>query len=86
MSPVPSPDVATVLLVDDELRSLEAMRRTLDEDFDILTADGADEALRQLGRRPVDVILCDQRMPGTNGVALLREVRERWPDTVRIII
>jgi two-component system response regulator HupR/HoxA len=32
------------------------------------------------------VILCDQRMPGTSGVKFLKEVRELWPDTVRIII
>ena len=34
----------------------------------------------------VQIILCDQRMPGLTGVAFLKEVRERWPDTVRIVI
>jgi two-component system response regulator HupR/HoxA len=37
-------------------------------------------------RESVQVILCDQRMPETSGVAFLKEVRERWPDVVRIII
>jgi CheY-like chemotaxis protein len=32
------------------------------------------------------VILCDQRMPGLTGVQFLKEVRERWPDVVRIVI
>ncbi|MBX3609059.1 MAG: sigma-54-dependent Fis family transcriptional regulator [Hydrogenophaga sp.] len=62
------------------------MRRTLDEDFVVFTASSADEALELLGRQEVNVILCDQRMPGTTGVAFLRVVRERWPDTVRIVI
>ena len=77
---------ATVLLVDDEVRSLDAMRRTLEEDFEVLTATGADEAREQMARREVHVILCDQRMPGTTGVVFLREARERWPDAVRIVI
>ncbi len=76
----------TVLVVDDEVRSQDAMRRTLDEDFTVLTASDADEARAQLEQHEIGVILCDQRMPGLTGVAFLKEVRERWPDTVRIVI
>ena len=82
----PSPDLPTVLLVDDEVRSLDAMRRTLDEDFHIVEADSTERARELLSRQEVAVILCDQRMPGQTGVAFLKEVRERWPDTVRIVI
>ena len=76
----------SVLVVDDEVRSLEAFRRTLDEDFEVFTAASAAEALEVLAREWIQIVLCDQRMPGTSGVQLLREVRERWPDAVRIII
>jgi two-component system response regulator HupR/HoxA len=79
-------DLPTVLLVDDEVRSQEAMRRTLEEDFRILTASDAEQARAVLERHAVAVILCDQRMPGQSGVAFLKEVRERWPDAVRIVI
>ncbi len=85
----PSPDrdaLPTVLVVDDEVRSQDAMRRTLDEDFTVFTASSADEARGLLQRQPVSVILCDQRMPGTTGVTFLKEVREQWPDIVRIVI
>ncbi|MDP3871521.1 MAG: sigma-54 dependent transcriptional regulator [Methyloversatilis sp.] len=78
--------VPTVLVVDDEVRSQDAMRRTLEEDFSVLTASGADDARQQLERHAVNVILCDQRMPGLTGVLFLKEVRERWPDVVRIVI
>ena len=84
---IPHPDdLPLVLLVDDEVRSQDAMRRTLDEDFRILCASSADEARALLERHEAAVILCDQRMPGLTGVAFLREVRERWPETVRIVI
>lgn len=73
-------------MVDDEVRSQDAMRRTLDEDFTVFTASSAEEARGLLERQPVSVILCDQRMPGMTGVTFLKEVREQWPETVRIVI
>lgn len=75
-----------ILVVDDEPRSLEAVRRTLEEDFDVFLASSADEARRQLQTREIGVILCDQRMPGLSGVEFLKEVRQDWPDCVRIIV
>ena len=76
----------TVLCVDDEIRSLETLERTLDEEFDVLTACSADEALKILADNRVEAILCDQRMPGTTGVELLTEVRQRWPEPARLIL
>ncbi|ROR32522.1 sigma-54-dependent transcriptional regulator [Inmirania thermothiophila] len=75
-----------VLVVDDEVRSLEALRRVLEEEFVVLTARSAEEAEAVLGREWVHVILCDQRMPGQTGVEFLRRVREQWPDVVRMIL
>jgi two-component system response regulator HupR/HoxA len=76
----------TILIIDDEVRSQEALRRTLEEDFNILTASGAVDGRAIMEREFVQVVLCDQRMPETTGVEFLKEVRERWPDTVRLII
>ena len=76
----------SVLVVDDEVRSQEALRRTLEEDFMVHTASGAAEARAIMGREPIHIVLTDQRMPEVSGVTFLKEVREIWPDTVRIII
>ena len=84
--PLISEALPTVLVVDDEVRSQDALRRTLDEDFTVFTASSAEEARGLLQRQPVRVILCDQRMPGMTGVNFLKEVREQWPDIVRIVI
>jgi two-component system response regulator HupR/HoxA len=90
MTPTSLRKLPTVLVVDDEVRSQEALRRTLEEDFDVLCASGADEAMlileREMPAAAIRIILCDQRMPGTTGVQFLKEVRERWPDLVRIIL
>ena len=55
----PAESLPTVLVVDDEVRSQEAMRRTLDEVFNVLTASDADEAREKMERFEVSVILCD---------------------------
>ena len=76
----------TVLVVDDEQRSLETLRRTLEEDFTVLTASSAEEGEAVMSREFVHVVLSDQRMPGASGVEFLRRVRSQWPDTVRLIL
>jgi two-component system response regulator HupR/HoxA len=75
-----------ILIVDDEVRSQEALRRTLEDEFEVFTAASAQEALAIMTREVVHVILCDQRMPETSGVEFLKQVREQWPEVVRIII
>ena len=79
-------ELPIVLVVDDEVRSQEALRRTLEEEFEVLTASDAEQARLILERTSVQVLLSDQRMPGTSGVAFLTRVRSEWPDVIRIII
>ncbi|OIQ91430.1 hydrogenase transcriptional regulatory protein hupR1 [mine drainage metagenome] len=75
-----------LLVIDDEPRSQEALRRVLDDEFEVLAASSAAEAELLLESEMVHAILCDQRMPGGNGVDFLKTVRDRWPDPVRMII
>ncbi|BBE71091.1 sigma-54-dependent transcriptional regulator [Oharaeibacter diazotrophicus] len=77
---------ATVLVIDDEVRSLETLRRVLADEFEVIGARSTGEAEAVLAGEMVQVILCDQRMPGETGVAFLKRVRDQWPDTVRMII
>jgi two-component system response regulator HupR/HoxA len=81
-----APAPLTVLVVDDEPRSLETLRRTLEEDFTVFTAQSAEEGETIMAREFVHIVLSDQRMPGTQGVEFLRRVRSQWPDTVRLIL
>lgn len=81
--PTPRP---FVLLVDDEPHSLSAMRMALEDEFEILTAPDAAAAARLMEEEWVQVVVCDQRMPGQTGVEFLTGLRERWPETVRLLI
>ncbi|PDT90866.1 sigma-54-dependent Fis family transcriptional regulator [Bradyrhizobium sp. Y36] len=78
--------LGTILVVDDEVRSQEALRRVLREDFEVLCAGNAADAEKLLEGEIVHAILCDQRMPHESGVSFLKRVRELWPDPVRMII
>ena len=77
----------TVLAVDDEPNILAALRRLFrNTGWRILTAGHAEEALAQLAAEPVDAVLSDMRMPGTDGVQLLERVSLGWPSTARLLL
>ena len=77
----------TLMLVDDEPNILTALKRLLRRDgYEILTANSGEEGLALLEDNAVDVIVSDQRMPGMMGVDFLRAAKEKYPDTVRIVL
>jgi type II secretory ATPase GspE/PulE/Tfp pilus assembly ATPase PilB-like protein/DNA-binding response OmpR family regulator len=76
-----------LLLVDDEPNILASLRRVFQrENYELLFAHSGEEALSIMEKQPVELIMTDFMMPGMNGSDLLREVRERWPDTIRIML
>ncbi|WP_217577463.1 response regulator [Mesorhizobium sp. GbtcB19] len=79
-------DRPTLLFVDDEERIVRLLKIMFREQYEVHTALSAREALGILETIPVDVIASDQRMPETTGIQLLAQVRERWPETVRLLL
>lgn len=78
---------ARVLLIDDEPNILTSLNRLLrSEGYAIRTADSGARALELLGEQAADVVVSDMRMPGMNGAEFLKIVRERWPDTIRLLL
>src|SRR5262245_6978899 len=82
-----APERPGVLFVDDEVNILKSLARLFRADgLRIFTASSAPEALALLATEPIQVVVSDQRMPGTTGAKLLAQVRERWPDVARILL
>lgn len=79
-------DLPTVLVIDDERRSVESLERILADDFNVRTALTIAEADAVLDQDWVHVVLCDQRMPDMTGVEFLKTVRDKRPEAVRMII
>ena len=78
-----------ILFVDDEENVLSAFRRSLRcmrDQWDMHFANGGAPALEKLHQDRFDAIVTDMRMPGMEGDELLEQVREHWPNMVRIAL
>jgi DNA-binding NtrC family response regulator len=76
-----------ILFVDDEPHILLALKRALQaERYELVFSSSASEAIEELSRNRYDVIISDNRMPETSGVDLLREVRRKFPSTLRVLM
>src|ERR1700679_1975628 len=77
----------TLLIVDDEDAVRRALTRALRSDgYRMLTAGSGEEGLALLEREPVEVVISDHRMGALSGIEFLKKVRERLPDTLRILL
>eukprot|EP01034_Spumella_vulgaris_P035235 gene35234-43449_t len=77
----------TLLIVDDDVNVLSSLHRLFRRDgYRILTAATPAEGFELLALYPVQVIVCDQRMPIMSGTEFLSKVKEMYPDTIRIIL
>ncbi|HEX7981902.1 MAG TPA: EAL domain-containing protein [Duganella sp.] len=77
----------TLLIVDNEASLVSAIKRALrSEGYRIVAAASAEEALDVLARTPVQVILCEHRLPGMSGPKFLAIASRLYPDTMRLIL
>lgn len=75
-----------VLYVDDEVHNLTSFKASFRRNFTIFTATSADEAKEVLKKNKIDVLVTDQRMPGTLGTELLAHAVEEYPELMRILL
>jgi HD-like signal output (HDOD) protein/ActR/RegA family two-component response regulator len=78
-----------IVFVDDERELLDGLRARLYKhrhDWNMQFLVSGDEAIAAFEKQPVDLIVSDVRMPGMDGGQLLTVVKQRWPDTIRIIV
>jgi two-component system response regulator HupR/HoxA len=79
-------NLPSILVLDDEQRSLESIQRILDDQFDVHIASTIAQAEDILQREWIQILLCDQRMPEMTGVEFTEKIRDEYPDIIRMII
>jgi two-component system response regulator HydG len=75
-----------VLVVDDKDTMVMLLSRILSPEFDVTTAADGTRALGLIASQPFDVVVSDIRMPGADGMAVLRETRRVQPDAEVILM
>ena len=76
-----------ILIVDDEKNIRLTMSQSLEPmGIPVRTAINGEEALQKLQKEPFGLVFLDLKMPGMDGMAVLREIKNNWPKTRVIII
>ncbi len=79
--------MTTLVLVDDEVNILKALKRMLaSEGWDIYAFDDPEQALASKDLVDVDLVISDYRMPQMNGVEFLRKFKQQHPEAIRLLL
>jgi DNA-binding NtrC family response regulator len=76
-----------MLVIDDEELVLASCRKVFEaEGFEVVTTTSPEEGLRLASTFAFDVILCDWKMPGFDGMDVIEEINRRSPDSAIVMI
>ena len=81
-----NPKMINVLYIDDEPHNLLSFKASFRRDFNIFTAESAEEGRAMLKQNEIHVILSDQRMPKMTGIEFFESILEMYPNPIRILI
>jgi diguanylate cyclase (GGDEF)-like protein/PAS domain S-box-containing protein len=79
--------LTSVLLIDDDDEDIDMLQTLFrSAGYLVICASGSKQGFEILANRPVDIVICDQGLPGMTGVEFLSAVRAMYPEVVRILI
>ena len=81
-----SPGKPRLLVVDDEPDMLDFLERVLRRRFDVTRCNSAEGALEAIATGNFDVLVTDQKMPRVSGLEMLEQLRDGYPDLLKVLI
>jgi DNA-binding response OmpR family regulator len=80
-------DHPTLLCLNDEQTALFVRKLVLEkEGFEVLTSTTANDALKLMSERPVDLVIADHLLSDTTGGEIEKEIKRRWPGTPVVLL
>lgn len=83
---VPETEKPNIIFIDDDPRILRSLNTIFRSSHNVYITEDPDEFREKVATVPMDVIVCDQKMPVVTGTELLAEVRQSAPDAMRILL
>ena len=81
-----APEKPNIIFIDDDPRILRSLNTIFRSSHNVYITEDPDEFREKVATIPMDVIVCDQKMPVVTGTELLAEVRQSAPDAMRILL
>lgn len=75
-----------VLYIDDEVHNLTSFKAAFRRNYNVFTAESADEGKIILAEQDIHIILSDQRMPKMTGIEFFESILKKFPEPIRILI
>ncbi len=70
----------TLLCVDDDAMIVKSLKKLFEYDYEVFVSIDPFEALEIIKEQPIELIICDHRMPKMNGLQFFLKVKELYPD------
>ncbi|MGM0438805.1 MAG: response regulator [Bacillota bacterium] len=78
-------DKKNILIIDDEKNIRFTLEKSLEKDYNIVTAVNGEDGIKKFGEQDFDVVLLDMKLPGIDGIETLKQIKEK-DKTANIII
>lgn len=79
-------DNKNLLVIDDEIEITKSIYRQFRKKYKVYTATNGQEALALMEKEPIQVVLSDQRMPGMTGVDFFSNIKDKYPNALKLIL
>jgi DNA-binding NtrC family response regulator len=76
----------TLLIVDDDKSIRYSLKRMMEGNYSVLTAQNGEDALARIREKPPDLVIMDIKMPGKSGIEVLKEIKSIDPKSLVIIM